>query len=773
MLKLISHNPFRFLGVFGNASKKEIAASENKIKAFLKVDKEIGFQLDSIPELPKVKRDFEGLAKALRELERPIDELNALLFWFINQTPIDKVAFNHLTAGNIHKAIEIWSKVNNLSSNLNRLTAYTIIEDWGHVAESADELLSNLTYVTDICNIVSDTLPYDSSKLIRLYLEAICKESPATLWKIYQAHNSNPKGSSIEEQLDTEWNFQIREVLATYYIRKTEEQLDDVLKTPKDDILERARKMHQLLKKVDWNVCQEVIGNGVELSRLKDKVASEGIQVAIDLYNKSDEPSKVAHMSLDLAQMSLNTSVRGSLVYQRCEENLNTLKDICAALPPEEVAYYDNLLRPIIKAYQNKPSTVDNASYFINACAPYLMSIRAIVGINHKYYIKICTRIAEDTLSDLIAYYNDQSEKLHKKLENSNRQNRDAIIKSLQDMMEKTVIAMYHLKFLGLDPNFRIKRLDNNFSTVVEQARGARVFARWSSFIEGATSEREFNEELAKYPLDQRDEDAYFTGIKSLKDCYLYHKIFPDGKYSKQLVFKVEEYEYKECATLEDLVKFKVRYPASKYDTEKKREEIIFNGCKTIEDYKAYLKTCIRFRKEAESRIDDLTFLSCKDINDYQTYLSTFPNGNHKSEAVRAIDDQFYEICSTKCDYQTYLQHFPNGQHAIEAREHWEEEISWIRCEVTDNWKEYKKHLDQFPNGKYSKIALEKAYSPRQKIGRFFYNHGCLLMIICLVGLIFLIGGLINGREGLETASIIVVIGGLFVCYMWYVLTSK
>lgn len=749
-LRVISQNPYRILGVTANASQKDIVANVNKFKAFLKVRKQISGVFDNIPCLNPVDRSAESLISAEKTLELPLDRLKWTLFWFIDQTPIDKIAFNHLTSGNIHKAIEIWTKVDNLSSNLNRLTAYTILEDWEHVAESADEFLSNYNYVEDICNLVSETLQYDSPKLIRFYLDSICKESPLTLWKIYRSLDPNTNGPSIEDQGSTEWNFQIREVLATYYIKKTEEQLDDVLKTPKEDILERARKMRQLLKKVDWNARQEVIKWG-ELSRLKDKVASEGIQIAIDLYNNSDEPSKIARMSLDLAQMSLNTSVKGSLVYQRCEENVNTLNDICSALPPVEVVYYDDLLKPIIDAYQNKPSTIENASDFIDACAPYLMSIRATIGANHKYYIKICTRIAEDAISDIISYYNDQSEKLHKKLENSNRQNRNSIIESIQDMMKKAVIAMYHLKFLGLDSNFKTNRFDNNYAIIVKQARGARVFGASSilALLGGEVSESEFNDELKKFPLDQRDEDGYFNGIKSLNDCYLYRKLFPNGKYSKQIALKVEEYEYKECATLENLIKFKVRYPASKFDIEKKREEIIFKSCITIDDYKSYLSQYSTYKEQANARIDDLRFEGCKTRNDYATYLKQYPNGSHRLEAQRKLDELDYRACSTLQDFEQYLQNHPNGFRASDARKRIADEKAWQECIKKNSWKAYKEYLSKFPYGRHSSEAKPKAVSPGEKFKKWRENNGCLFTLSIIVLIAFIIAGISNGVTGI------------------------
>lgn len=762
VLNCITNNPFRILGVFGNASKKDIVSSENKIKAFLKVEKDIQFPLDSVPNLPTIKRDLDSLSSAMKELERPIDELKSLLFWFIEQTPIDKIAFNHLTSGNIHKAIDIWSKVENLSSSLNLLTSYTILEDWEHVAECADGFLSNYNYVEDVCKLVSDTILYDSPQMIKFYLDVICEESPVTLWKIYRSLDPDPNGPNLEDRGTNEWNFQIREVLASYFIKKTESQLYEVLKTPKEDILERARKMHQLLKKINWDVRREVMGNGVELSRLKDKVASEGIQTAINLYNNSDEPAQVARMSLELAQLSLDTSVKGSLVYQRCEENTNTLKDICSELPPAEVVYYDKLLKPIIEAYHNKPSTIGNAADFINACAPYLMSIRTTIGANHKYYIKICTRIAEDALSDIISDYNEQSERLHNRLENSNRQNRSSIIKSIQEMMKKAVIAMYHLKFLGLDPAFKVNRFDNNYAIIVKQARGAQALGASSihAILGGEVSESEFNNELKKYPLDQRDEDAYFNNIKSLNECYLYRKSFPNGKYAKQIALKVEEYEYKECATLEDLMKFKVRYPSTKYDLEKKHEEIIFKSCKTIEDYQAYLSKYSMYKDRAISRIDDLRFEQCKNRYDYANYLKNYPNGRHRLDAQRKLDELDYRACSSLQDYERYAQNYPHGFRVSDARKRIADEKAWLECTKKNSWKAYKEYLSKFPSGVHSNEAKPKAVSPSEKFRKFVSNNGCMTTIVVLLVIAIIIGACTNGVEGVGT----VFAGFAFLC---------
>ena len=167
------------------------------------------------------------------------------------------------------------------------------------------------------------------------------------------------------------------------------------------------------------------------------------------------------------------------------------------------------------------------------------------------------------------------------------------------------------------------------------------------AILGGEVSEEDFNNDLKKYAPDLRDEKGYFSSIKNLQDCYDYRRIFPGGKFTLQVNSKVEEYEYSECSSLEDLQKFSIRYPSTKFDIQSKREEIIFKSCKTIEDYKSYIANYSTYKKEAEKRIDDLIFGMCRDRASFVHYLATYPNGGHRLEAKHKLDDIDYRACKT------------------------------------------------------------------------------------------------------------------------------
>lgn len=66
------------------------------MNAFLKVGKSVSFPLDLPYILPSIKRTIETIANAESELTLPTDQIRFAQFWWMNATPLDGIAFNHL-----------------------------------------------------------------------------------------------------------------------------------------------------------------------------------------------------------------------------------------------------------------------------------------------------------------------------------------------------------------------------------------------------------------------------------------------------------------------------------------------------------------------------------------------------------------------------------------------------------------------------------------------------------------------------------------------------
>lgn len=826
-LKCVSQNPFRILGVTANASKKDIVSNVNKFKAFLKVGKHVNGAFDMIPGTSGVERTIETIESAEKAIELPIDQLRWSMFWFVNKTPIDKIALNHIQSGNIDKAIEIWSKVKSATSLINITVSELIRQNWAEATMHADKLFSD--YANSICSLIDDTLNLNQAQLTHLFIDTIAEDNYSVLKAMYHAfpkcYNfdelvkggeyrflSKPDGIDLtmgihypcleinkqgctayysfldgkelsENQFNTRkevlvfvdapfdsiykpqsiydkeevvipselWNIIICETLARPYIEKVKTDIATYNAIPKEETEKRYKYakfvlLHSLSEIYSYLGC-----DSTEYQTLNNQIVKETLQCAIDYYNGSQEPDDIAREVKDFVWTITTTAIPNSVLRQRCKENYDTLCEICSKLPPESVSYYHRLLKDIIDKYHNEASTIQNASNFVNKCFPYLMSIKSILGTPNAYYRRMCTRVAEDALEDIIADYNEKSETLHNRLEKATSSNRSNIIKLIQEMMKSAVITMYHLKQLGLEPDFRQNRFNSNYDIIIKQARNARALGGNSilAILGGEVSEEDFYNDLKKYAPDLRDEKGYFSSIKNLQDCYDYRRIFPGGKFTVLVNSKVEEYEYSECSSLENLQIFSIRYPSTKFDIHSKREEIIFKSCKTIEDYKSYIANYSTYKKEAEKRIDDLIFGMCRERASFAHYLATYPYGGHRLEAQHKLDDIDYRACKTTGDFENYLKSYPNGCHVVDAKKRLEEEKLWALCIKKDSWKLYKEYLSKFPYGKYNSEAKEKSKSPKEKFNEWRSNNGCLFSIIIILLIALVIAGITNGIEGI------------------------
>ena len=129
-MNIIQNNPYRVLGVYSNASRREIIRAENKIKAYVKIGRTINFKTDFTSLLGDVERTEESLAKANSSLTLSKDKILYALFWFINENAFDEVAFNHLASGNIDSAINILRKKTTASSFVNLAVCSLVKRQW-------------------------------------------------------------------------------------------------------------------------------------------------------------------------------------------------------------------------------------------------------------------------------------------------------------------------------------------------------------------------------------------------------------------------------------------------------------------------------------------------------------------------------------------------------------------------------------------------------------------------------------------------------------------
>lgn len=861
-LKLIAQNPFRVLGVYTNAPQKDVLANANKIKAFSKVGKDLEFPSDNLPDYPEVIRDVDTVNVALKSLDFDAERFNASLFWFSNSTPFDNIALKHLASGNVDKAISIWSKKDDLSSLLNISIAAAIKRDWPMFAKSAYTLFEK--YSQQICETFGAVKSMTSEDLILSFLNTINSDNPRVINEIYACSlkvesldavksddgdieiyevyvngesrrmkftidgetkvinfstamkdfsddyilnrrdefvivydcSLEPKPS--EQPISQTWVQAVYKILEERLIAKVDSLITEIHAIDKKDFMARRKGALRLLDIFRGSHFNRVLNTGLDRA-IRGKIVKEAIDCVIDYYNNADDQDAIVEDACSIAHQ-VRVQARHTMHVKRVQENYLKLKGHVSKLPPKEIRYYQHLLEARIDKYNNEPSTIGNALRFIKDCAPYLMSIKGIIGETHSYYIEVSTRVAAAVVSDVIEDFNKQSDDILPRVKNVSSWEKRKLLDQFKALVTTAATAMYQLTFFGMDADFKNQRFQKNYDILKNQAIDCGaitpVDSKYSVVIEvngKFKSCSKFEDFLPE--VDTRNEDEYFATCKSVADCQNYQRIFPEGKYTSQIDAKLEECTFNDCTTNVALDAFCAQYPNTKLNVAAKRDEISFKLCKSVNDYQIYLKKYPtgRFVVKAKQRIDDLRFVDCTGRLDFIKYLKDFPNGKHSLEAQRTIDDIDFKDCKTISDFEkyltdhphgchvveantqvdnltfaacsseesyfNYLKKFPSGLHASETREKLADYKLWKECEQKKSRKLYQEYVARFPKGIYRAEADKRLKSWWRSLLAKVTNDKSSLIVITIVVAVLIGIGLIWGVDGYK--GLMCIIGGL------------
>lgn len=180
--------------------KKEILSSKGKISAFAKIGKTIECPSDFPGILGNVNRNNASINKAESQITLPEDRLRAMLFWFWNLTPVDTIAFNHFRTGNIDKAIEIWSKVTNISSLQNSAVCF-LIQGKLDLTVSIAEILYE--YHTDELKKIFDCVGSETNEqtFINIFVHSVAITDKTALIELYPNIKSEKWKSTVKAEL--------------------------------------------------------------------------------------------------------------------------------------------------------------------------------------------------------------------------------------------------------------------------------------------------------------------------------------------------------------------------------------------------------------------------------------------------------------------------------------------------------------------------------------------------------------------------------------------
>ena len=405
------------MGVYSNSPKKDVLSNLNKMKAFLKVGKTVSFPLDLPQFLPSIDRDETIVSSAQASIELPMDQIKHTLFWFMKVTPLDDIALNHLLAGNIIQAKEIWNKKETVSSLLNLMACALIENDADSLAIKADTLFQN--YSGEFCLTVNETIKLTSSQLTELFIELLKQDGNFDLAKMMRVSGTSAEwrkitGSGLVKPIIDKITLAISEAKSATGA-SANYHAGEKLMTSTNDLLTQLKGL--------LNV------SDMQFQMIADKLATTILQCGINYFNGTDDddaPSK----AMKLQNYALSIAV-GQMVKDRCKENIDVLKGI----GPEYVIRKEmDALGKLLKKFNN-PTTIfsgspifdryNSASPFgikkskysesdildlINSARPELNKIKAKLGSSNDTYLKISSAIASAAINALVDIINKEQE---------------------------------------------------------------------------------------------------------------------------------------------------------------------------------------------------------------------------------------------------------------------------------------------------------------------------------------------------------------------------
>ena len=395
-MKQVKQNPYRLLGIYANATTKERLANQSRLQAFLKVGKAVSFPLDLTSYLGEVERSEAVIATASANLTLPQDQIRYAQFWFVRDTPIDTVAFNHLESGDLAQAVEIWEQRETPSSLQNLIICSLIREEYAEALSYAERLYGDSEAVSHfVALIVGDEAGIESDHIGFDFLDALCEELG---------------GSRLLPLVSSPaWQEHLKDHTVAPLISAIQEAIDGAQKERKANKSRGASAGHTLYKKSKSPLAKLkklLSTSDTQYQLIADKLGLEILQCAIDYYNDAED-REAARETARLAKYA-SSIVVGKLAKDRCQENLQTIERIIESLPPEEVTEEAKAIMSSLVLFNLLPSKIDVAVTLLESTRPHFQAIKKKLGATNTFYLKLSTKVVNSALDDVIEEVNNQ-----------------------------------------------------------------------------------------------------------------------------------------------------------------------------------------------------------------------------------------------------------------------------------------------------------------------------------------------------------------------------
>lgn len=479
MLRIISQNPYRVLGVLSNSPLKERVGNQNRLAAFAKVGKEVSFPNDFahiIPEKPVRTSDSISSANVALNLDK--DQLKHALVWFINGSPIDEIAIKHIQAGNLDKARELFEKKETFSSLINVGVLNLISGNYTSGFSNISMVIHNNEHRSALLKALGiENLTMSEDEIAAMFIELMLTEvSASTL--LSAATNPNDKALIGKTALDEPISAINAAVAAAKSVNSKDAEAN----------LKAGTKLMNSTKTALKTVKDIVGAKSPQYQMVADNVAKAVLQCGINYYNNApDSDVESPRKAMVLQSYALKIAV-GQLTRQRCQENYDILKKAVDNMPPAEVAIEARKVKDELRKFCNLPDKIEYSINLLNATKPLLQTIKSKLGASNSFYLSLSTQVVGNALHNLIEEVNQAQNKFGAMVELCKQRGLNpslvgsTLLDTIKPVLREAWRATTIMDGFDMESDFRSNRYNQNRTSLKEMCDGLGISTSSSSY---------------------------------------------------------------------------------------------------------------------------------------------------------------------------------------------------------------------------------------------------------------------------------------------------
>lgn len=399
MLKAIQNNPYRFLGVYSNSSARDRLGNERRLNAYIG-RREVEFPTDLPSLLQKYDRTKEDLEQAKSAINLPADQLKHALLWFINSSPIDKMALEYLINGDTSKAMELFGKKETFSSLINKGVLSFIMGDEGTGIACLTKVIHTAEYLKQFASTVcGNTFVISADEASALFLEVLQKELPLSrLLKLYETYGYSKDDIAV-----------LRSNAIGEPIAAINSAISEAKNVPSKNANAQYNAGMKLTNETKGHLATVkgmLSPSDMQWQMISDNLAKQILQCGINYYNNTNEDDDVSiDKALKLQAYAQSIAV-GKLTKDRCDENVNILKKKKAELPPSEVKHQVKAIHYELSKYCKLPDKICHAVILLSNTKSHLQYMKEKLGGTNTLYLKLSTLVVSNALHNVIEEVN-------------------------------------------------------------------------------------------------------------------------------------------------------------------------------------------------------------------------------------------------------------------------------------------------------------------------------------------------------------------------------